>query len=76
MNSRRPCIFGEVLFDRFPDGTAVLGGAPAEKTLTAWARANRYAGSGDRAAIRDVRGQRCCDRGVDSEQVEHVTESL
>lgn len=26
--SLRPVIFGEVLFDRFPDGTAVLGGAP------------------------------------------------
>ncbi len=25
---RRPLIFGEVLFDRFPDGSAVLGGAP------------------------------------------------
>jgi fructokinase len=24
----RPLIFGEVLFDHFPDGTAVLGGAP------------------------------------------------
>ena len=24
----RPLIFGEVLFDRFPDGTSVLGGAP------------------------------------------------
>lgn len=24
----RPIIFGEVLFDRFPDGTVVLGGAP------------------------------------------------
>ena len=24
----RPVIFGEVLFDRFPDGKAVLGGAP------------------------------------------------
>lgn len=24
----RPVIFGEVLFDRFPDGSAVLGGAP------------------------------------------------
>ncbi len=24
----RPIIFGEVLFDRFPDGTAILGGAP------------------------------------------------
>ena len=26
--SPRPLVFGEVLFDRFPDGTAVLGGAP------------------------------------------------
>lgn len=31
----------------------ILAGTPAEKTLTTWARANRYAGSGDRAAIRD-----------------------
>ncbi|MDF0595012.1 RsmB/NOP family class I SAM-dependent RNA methyltransferase [Psychromarinibacter halotolerans] len=31
----------------------VLSGAPAEKVLTTWARRNRYAGSGDRAAIRD-----------------------
>lgn len=29
-------------------------GEPAEKVLTGWARANRYAGSGDRAAIRDL----------------------
>jgi fructokinase len=26
--SRRPVVFGEVLFDHFPDGTQVLGGAP------------------------------------------------
>lgn len=26
--SARPVIFGEVLFDRFPDGSVVLGGAP------------------------------------------------
>jgi fructokinase len=26
--SQRPIIFGEVLFDHFPDGSAVLGGAP------------------------------------------------
>ena len=26
--SGRPCIFGEVLFDDFPDGRRVLGGAP------------------------------------------------
>ena len=32
---------------------AILTGAPAEKVLTAWGRDNRYAGSGDRAAIRD-----------------------
>jgi len=30
-----------------------LAGAPAEKALTTWARGARYAGSGDRAAIRD-----------------------
>ncbi|MGZ9810748.1 RsmB/NOP family class I SAM-dependent RNA methyltransferase [Pseudoroseicyclus sp. H15] len=32
---------------------AVLGGAPAERELTRWARGARYAGSGDRAAVRD-----------------------
>ncbi len=32
---------------------AVLAGASAEKSLTSWARANRYAGSKDRAAVRD-----------------------
>ncbi len=31
----------------------VLAGAPAEQALTGWARASRYAGSGDRAAVRD-----------------------
>ncbi len=31
----------------------VIQGAPAEKTLTNWARSNRYAGSKDRAAVRD-----------------------
>ena len=31
----------------------ILAGAPAERELTNWARANRFAGSGDRAAIRD-----------------------
>ncbi len=29
-------------------------GRPAEQVLTNWARQNRYAGSGDRAAVRDV----------------------
>ncbi|APX88417.1 hypothetical protein BV394_00630 [Brevirhabdus pacifica] len=32
----------------------VAGGEPAERALTNWARSNRYAGSGDRAAIRDL----------------------
>lgn len=31
----------------------VLAGQPAEKALTTWARQNRFAGSKDRAAIRD-----------------------
>ncbi|SDX51259.1 RsmB/NOP family class I SAM-dependent RNA methyltransferase [Roseicitreum antarcticum] len=31
----------------------IIGGAPAEKALTAWARGSRFAGSGDRAAVRD-----------------------
>lgn len=32
----------------------VLAGQPAEKTLTNWARGARYAGSKDRAAVRDL----------------------
>ena len=32
----------------------IAGGAPAEKALTTWGRQNRFAGSRDRAAIRDV----------------------
>ncbi|NDV00658.1 RsmB/NOP family class I SAM-dependent RNA methyltransferase [Pseudoroseicyclus tamaricis] len=32
---------------------AILAGAPAERELTRWARGARYAGSGDRAAVRD-----------------------
>jgi 16S rRNA (cytosine967-C5)-methyltransferase len=31
-----------------------LGGAPVEKALTTWARKSRYAGSKDRAAVRDI----------------------
>ena len=31
----------------------VVGGMPAEQALLRWARASRFAGSGDRAAIRD-----------------------
>jgi 16S rRNA (cytosine967-C5)-methyltransferase len=32
----------------------VLAGEPAEKALTNWSRASRFAGSGDRAAVRDL----------------------
>lgn len=32
----------------------ILTGSPAEAALTSWARASRFAGSGDRYAIRDV----------------------
>ncbi|WP_372674493.1 RsmB/NOP family class I SAM-dependent RNA methyltransferase [Aquicoccus sp.] len=43
----------------------ILAGAPAEKALTAWARGARYAGSKDRAAVRDhvydvLRQKRLC----------------
>lgn len=33
---------------------AILAGAPAEQALLRWSRASRYAGSGDRAAVRDL----------------------
>ena len=33
---------------------AILDGTPAEKALTTWARRSRYAGSGDRVAVRDL----------------------
>lgn len=32
----------------------IIAGEPGEKVLTNWGRGNRYAGSGDRAAIRDL----------------------
>jgi 16S rRNA (cytosine967-C5)-methyltransferase len=43
----------------------ILSGSPLEQALTGWARGNRFAGSGDRAAIRDhvfdvQRMQRSC----------------
>ena len=43
----------------------ILNGQPVEKVLTNWARRNRYAGSGDRASIRDlvfdiIRKRRSC----------------
>lgn len=33
---------------------AILDGRPAEQCLTGWARSNRFAGSKDRAAVRDL----------------------
>jgi len=44
----------------------VLGGTPAEKALLAWSRASRFAGSKDRAAVRDhvfdvLRKRRVCE---------------
>ena len=32
----------------------VMAGQPAEVVLTNWGRASRFAGSGDRAAVRDI----------------------
>lgn len=32
----------------------IMAGEPAERELTAWARRSRFAGSGDRAAVRDL----------------------
>lgn len=56
---------------------AILAGEAPEKVLTHWGRANRYAGSGDRAAVRDLvydalrrrrslaaRGGACTGRGL------------
>jgi 16S rRNA (cytosine967-C5)-methyltransferase len=47
-----------------------LAGRPAERTLTNWARGARYAGSKDRAAVRDLvydalrRAARCAWTGA------------
>ena len=49
----------------------ILAGAPAEKVLTAWARRSRFAGSKDRAGVRDHvfdvlrRRRSCLPRGLD-----------
>jgi len=32
----------------------ILAGDPAERALTRWARSSRFAGSKDRAAVRDI----------------------
>ena len=63
MSEGRPCIFGEVLFDHFPDGQRVLGGAPFNVAwhLQAFGQAPRFIsrvgdddeGTTIRAAMRD-----------------------
>jgi fructokinase len=63
MSATRPCIFGEVLFDHFPDGKRVLGGAPFNVAwhLQAFGEAPRFIsrvgddaeGAEIRAAMRD-----------------------
>ena len=44
MNPQHPCIFGEVLYDHFPDGQRVLGGAPFNVAwhLQAFGQAPRF----------------------------------
>lgn len=57
-NSSRPCIFGEVLFDHFPDGSRVLGGAPFNVAwhLQAFGLAPRFISRvGDDAEGRQIR---------------------
>ncbi|MBT8052317.1 MAG: carbohydrate kinase [Xanthomonadales bacterium] len=56
----RPCIFGEVLFDHFPDGRRVLGGAPFNVAwhLQAFGAApwmiSRVGADDDGAAVQDA----------------------
>lgn len=58
MSDERLCIFGEVLFDHFPDGKRVLGGAPFNVAwhLQAFGRAplfvSRVGGDPDGEAVR------------------------
>jgi fructokinase len=58
MNSHRPCVFGEVLFDHFPDGSRVLGGAPFNVAwhLQAFGQAPRFVSRvGDDDEGREIR---------------------
>jgi fructokinase len=36
MNNQGIAVFGEVLFDQFPDGLQVLGGAPFNVLSVGW----------------------------------------
>lgn len=63
----RPVIFGEVLFDRFPDGAAVLGGAPFNVAwhLQAFGFQPLFISRvGDDASGDEIR-QAMCDWGMD-----------
>lgn len=58
MTDERPCLFGEVLFDHFPDGARVLGGAPFNVAwhLQAFGRQPLFVSRvGDDAEGREVR---------------------
>lgn len=76
MTDSRPILFGEILFDHFPDGTATLGGAPLNV-------AAHLAGLGERPVLvsrvgADAEGERARDelarRGVDLRAVQLDTE--
>jgi fructokinase len=73
------CVFGEVLFDRFPDGHAVLGGAPFNVAwhLQAFGERPRFLSAvGDDAPGRQIR-QAMADWGMDLDSLgtdpEHAT---
>ncbi|MCB1772913.1 MAG: carbohydrate kinase [Gammaproteobacteria bacterium] len=72
MNSRRPCIFGEVLFDHFPDGSRILGGAPFNVAwhLQAFGQAPRFISRvGDDIEGAQVR-EAMADWGMDTDAVQ------
>jgi len=67
MKHRSLCIFGEVLFDHFPDGRRVLGGAPFNVAwhLQAFGQAPHFISRvGDDAEGRTIRGA-MADWGMD-----------
>jgi len=74
IDASRPLIFGEVLFDHFPDGRTILGGAPFN---VAWNLRglgfNPYfvSGIGDDEPGREVR-QRMSSWGMDSRGVQTI----
>ena len=72
--ARRPVIFGEVLFDHFPDGARVLGGAPFNVAwhLQAFGLAPLFISRvGDDPAGREVR-QAMADWGIAMDNLERL----